>query len=141
MAVNNVILSGNLCNEVALEGEGTQRRVRNTLAVQRYYDKEKGAKTDFIPIVAFGGTAEYLANRATVGSNITVVGRLQVDSRGEGEERRTFYSVVINNVDIHTKKAAKDDSAGAEPAAEDEVTNQAVEDTVPDEENYEGLPF
>ena len=62
MAINKIILQGNLCKDVELlqtNNGGTY--LRNTIASQRNYAKEGQEKqSDFVSILAYGKTAEFI---------------------------------------------------------------------------------
>ena len=62
MALNRAMLQGNLCKDVELlqtSNGGTY--LRNTIASQRNYAREGEEKqSDFISILAYGKTAEFL---------------------------------------------------------------------------------
>lgn len=143
MAINKVCLSGNLCREVVLEGEDNSRRVKNSLAVQRYYDKEKKeAVTDFIPVTAWRGVADYLAKNASKGSRIMLEGRIQSNTTGEGDERRTYISVTIDNVDIVGNRSTEE-NVPENQETEGKTTTDAGDGFVdiPDNIDDSGLPF
>ncbi len=63
MALNKCIIQGNLCKDIELlttNNGGTY--LRNTIACQRNYSKDNEEKqSDFINIVAYGKTAEFIS--------------------------------------------------------------------------------
>ena len=62
----------------------------------------KGQPTaDFIDIVAFGGTAEYIANYSTKGNRVALTGKLQTRSYTNKEGKNVkITEVVVDSVDI-----------------------------------------
>ena len=78
---------------------GGNAYAKNSLAVRRSFkDKEtREYETDWVPITAFGKTAETLANYTNKGSSLAVEGSLQVtQTQNEAGENRTYYDVIIN---------------------------------------------
>lgn len=73
---------------------------KGTVACQREYKNNEGKyDADFIDFVAFGKTAEFIAQNTRKGGRIEVVGRNQID-RYEGQDGITRYShqVVVDSV-------------------------------------------
>ena len=78
---------------------GGNAYAKNSLAVRRSFkDKKSGEyETDWVPITAFGKSAETLANYTNKGSSLGVEGSLQVtQTQNEAGENRTYYDVIIN---------------------------------------------
>ena len=74
MQMNKAIYTGNLVRDINLTyapGSGVAV-LRNTIAVKRKVKDKKTGKyeSDFIPFVAFGGHAEFIANHFTKGQGI-----------------------------------------------------------------------
>ena len=78
--MNRVCLSGNLCKDIELKKTSSKKAVvSNTIAVSRYFKNDDGEyETDFINIVVWEKTAEYLSKYAKKGDRIELVGRWQV---------------------------------------------------------------
>lgn len=78
--MNRVCLSGNLCKDVELKKTSSKKAVvSNTIAVSRDFKNDDGEyETDFIDIVVWEKTAEYLSKYAKKGDRIEVVGKWQV---------------------------------------------------------------
>lgn len=99
--MNSVQLMGNLgrINELKYAQDG--RAVLNqSLAVRRDFKNKQGEyETDWVNIVAFGKTAELLANYTKKGDQIGVEGRIQPRSY-ENKQGQTVYvtEVVVNNI-------------------------------------------
>ena len=78
---------------------GGNAYAKNSLAVRRSFkDKQTGEyETDWVPITAFGKTAETLANYTNKRSSLAVEGSLQVtQTQNDAGENRTYYDVIIN---------------------------------------------
>ena len=100
--LNHIVLMGRLTRDPELRRTGTGIPVATfTLAVDRDFgsNKETGEKeTDFIDIVTWRNTAEFVAKYFTKGSMIVVSGRLQI--RGwtdKGGNKRRSAEVNADN--------------------------------------------
>lgn len=89
--------------------------VNFTVAVERdYQDENNDRKVDFIPVVAWNGTAKFIVNNFGKGGNISVQGRLQTRNWEDTEGKKHY------NMEIIAEKAyfSGDSKKGVE---EDEV--------------------
>ncbi|MDN6625962.1 MAG: single-stranded DNA-binding protein, partial [Pisciglobus halotolerans] len=75
-------------------GEGKQV-LTNTLAVPKSHRKEKGPEADFIPIVAWGKTAELIDHYCKKGDQIGLSGKMQSRTYTNKEDE-TVYIVEMN---------------------------------------------
>lgn len=113
MALNKVILMGRLTRDPELRRTQQGTAVASfSLAVDRDY-KAKGAEkeTDFIDIVAWRNTAEFVSKYFSKGRMAVVEGRLQVRSYTdkEGNNRRAAEVVADN---IYFGDSKKDGNSG-----------------------------
>lgn len=72
---------------------------KNSLGVRRdFKDKQTGQyETDWIPLTAFGKTAEIMSQHLRKGSKIEVVGKLQTNNYTDKDgNKRTSYDVIVN---------------------------------------------
>lgn len=102
--MNKLIITGNLVRDIDLkftEGTGTAI-LRNTIAAKRKYKDQSTGKyeSDFIPIVAFGKTAEFIAEHFNKGVGIQVEAHMQ--SGKYNKDGTTVYTLeaVIENVEF-----------------------------------------
>ncbi len=100
--LNHIVLMGRLTRDPELRRTGTGVAVASfSLAVDRdYQSRDSGEKTvDFIDVVAWRNTAEYVSKYFTKGRMAVVSGRLQIRqwTDKEGGKRRTA-EVVADNV-------------------------------------------
>jgi len=97
MALNRCILQGNLCKDVELlntNNGGTY--LRNTIASQRNYVKEGEQKqSDFVSILAYGKTAEFIQKYFKKGSQILVEGRIQTGSYDKDDGTKVYTTDLI----------------------------------------------
>lgn len=99
--LNAIMLMGRLTADPELRRTGTGLAVASfTLAVERDYPGPDGNReTDFIDIVAWRGTAEFVSKYFTKGQMATVSGRLQIRpwTDKDGTKRRSA-EVVADNI-------------------------------------------
>lgn len=100
--LNRIIIMGRLTKDPELRHTGSGTAVASfTLAVERdFKDKSSGQKvTDFIDVVAWRNTGEFVSNYFTKGRQAVVEGRLQMRDwqDRDGNKRRTA-EVVADNV-------------------------------------------
>ena len=101
--LNKAILNGRLTKAPELKQTNSGKNVCSfTIAVDRNRDREK---TDFIPIVAWGKTAEFVNQWFGKGDLITIVGRIEVRSYEDKDgNKRTAFEVLADDVSFCGKK-------------------------------------
>ena len=132
--LNKIILMGRLTRNPELRRTQSGTAVASfTLAVYRDYKPQDGEReTDFIDIVAWRGTAEFVSKYFTKGRMAVVEGRLQVrDWTDKDGNKRRSTEVVADNVYFGDSKRSESGTP-AEPSGELQE--------LPDEEKGE-LPF
>ena len=99
--LNHIVLMGRLTRDPELRRTGSGIAVASfTLAVDRDFASQGGEKeTDFVDIVAWRSTAEFVSKYFTKGRMAVVSGRLQIRNwqDKEGNKRRSA-EVVADNV-------------------------------------------
>jgi single-strand DNA-binding protein len=99
--LNHIVLMGRLTRDPELRHTGSGTAVASfSLAVDRDFKSQNGEKeTDFIDVVAWRSTAEYVSKYFTKGRMAVVSGRLQIRNwtDKEGGKRRSA-EVVADNV-------------------------------------------
>ena len=129
--MNNVSLVGRLTRDPEIKATNSgSSYARFSIAVDR---RGKDAGTDFINIVAFGKTSEFIERYFRKGQRIGINGRIQTGSY-EGKDGKKVYTfdVIAENVEFVESKSA---SASATPANADGLVN------IPDGVEDPGLPF
>ena len=106
--VNRVVLIGRLTrdpNELRTSPSGVSV-TSFTVAVDNRFSKQENNKADFIPVVVFNKTAEFICNYARKGALVAVEGRLQQRTY-QNKENRTVnvLEVVAENVQLLESKA------------------------------------
>lgn len=108
--LNHIVLMGRLTRDPELRRTGSGTPVASfAIAVDRDFKNDNGEKeTDFIDVVTWRNTAEFVSKYFTKGRMAVVSGRLQVRpwTDKEGNKRRS-YEVVADNVYFGDSK--KDD--------------------------------
>ena len=132
--LNKIILMGRLTRDPELRRTQSGTAVASfTLAVDRDYKPQDGEReTDFIDIVAWRGTGEFVSKYFTKGRMAVVEGRLQVrDWTDKDGNKRRSTEVVADNVYFGDSKRPESGTPAEPPGELQEL---------PDEEKGE-LPF
>lgn len=105
-SLNKVILIGNLTKDPELKQTPSGVSVTSfSIGVSRKYSGSDGNReTDFINIVAWRNTAEFIAKYFRKGSGISIVGSLQVRSYDSNGQKRYVTEVVAEEAGFIDKK-------------------------------------
>lgn len=97
MSFNKVILMGRLTSDPELKQSQSGVSVTSfSLAVDRRYTKEGQEKqTDFITIVAWRGTAEFISKYFRKGSSICIAGSIQTRSWKDSNGNNRYTTEVV----------------------------------------------
>ena len=124
--LNKAILNGRLTKTPELKQTQNGKSVCGfTIAVDRSRDREK---TDFIPIVAWGKTAEFVNQWFGKGDLITIVGRIEVRNyEDKNGNKRTATEIIaeevlfggIKNTTSASEKPAESKNGGFEQIDDD----------------------
>ena len=100
MSLNSVIILGRICNDLELRTTTSGLSVTSfTVAVDRQYKSGDEKQTDFISVVAWRGTADFVTRFFKKGQMIAIQGSLQVRNYEDKDgNKRTAYDVVADNV-------------------------------------------
>lgn len=99
--LNHITLQARLVRDPEIRKLPSGKSVANvSVACERDFSRDGGEKeTDFIDVVAFGGTADHLAKWYTKGKMIIVSGRLQIRTYTDKEgAKRRAAEVVADDV-------------------------------------------
>ena len=131
---NLVVLTGGLTADPELKTTPSGVSVTSfSIAVERPYKKGEEREADFINIVAWRQTAEFVTHYFTKGSLIGIEGSIQTrryeDKNGNN---RTAFEVVANNVQFVMPKSAAERAFTGEnnesPSEEQGFSNTETED-------------
>ena len=126
--LNHIVLMGRLTRDPELRYTQSQLPVVSfSLAVDRDFGGRDGGErqTDFIDIVAWRSTAEFVSKYFTKGSMAVVSGRLQIRdwTDREGNKRRSA-EVVADNVYFGESKRSREENSGAARGGSDSYANR-----------------
>ncbi len=153
MYLNKVFLYGNLTRDPELKALPSGSQVANFgLATNRTYKDKNGQKqeaTEFHNIVAFGRTAEVIAQYCKKGRPIFVEGRITTRSWDDKESGKKNYrtEIIVENFQFGADGGAKgaaspSDSRGSDKDPSNTSGQGGEEIQYPDEQiNPEDIPF
>lgn len=100
--MNKSVISGRLTKEIELRYSPAGMAVlRNTIAVNRYSKQDGQPTADFIPIVAFGKTAELIEKYSGKGKRLMVSGKIQTGSYDNAEGKKVYtMELVVDEVEF-----------------------------------------
>ena len=129
---NLVVLTGRICNDVELKYTPSNIPVCSfALAVDRR-GKGEDKQTDFINIVAWRQTAEFISKYFAKGSMIGIEGSIQTRKYQDKDgNNRTAFEVIANNVQFMESKKSDDNSSAPQSfsnASANDFVNIAGED-------------
>ncbi len=122
--MNKAIIIGNLVKDPELRTTQSNLSVCSfTVAVnRRFKNKEGGYDTDYINIVAWRQTAEFVAKYFSKGSKIALVGSIQTRSwEDEQGQRRYATEVVTDEVYFADSKRQADNQTEYMPASDERL--------------------
>lgn len=94
--MNQVALIGRITKEIELRYSASGTAVlRNSLAVNRKFKKDE---TDFINLLAFGKTAELMANHLNKGDQVGIEGHIQTGSYEKDGKKVYTTEVVVDSI-------------------------------------------
>lgn len=147
--MNVVTLIGRLTRDPELRySPSGMANVRITVAVDRGYNQQKRQEAeaqnqptaDFISCVAFGKTAELIANYFNKGNRIGLEGRIQTGSYDKQDGTKVYTTdVVINRV--HFVESASESQNGGQYVRRPQVNQGSNFDNPPVNSAYEDSSF
>lgn len=127
--LNNIVLMGRLTRDPELRRTGSGIAVASfTLAVDRDFASQGGEKeTDFVDIVAWRSTAEFVSKYFTKGRMAVVSGRLQIRNweDKEGNKRRSAEILADH---VYFGEAKRDKTTQGEPQYDPQGGFSEIED-------------
>ncbi len=148
MYLNKVILYGNLTRDPELKALPSGSQVANLgIATNRTYKDKNGQKqetTEFHNVVAFGRTAEVIAQYCKKGRPIYIEGRLQTRSWDDKESGKKNYrtEIIVDTFQFGADGGRSSGEPMGPSAEEQQAPNDGGDIKYPDEEiNPEDIPF
>ncbi len=147
--MNKVMLVGRLVRDPETrytQGKESMAVCRFTLAANRKYAREGEAQADFINIVAFGKTAEFISKYFVKGMAIGLSGRIQTRSyEDNGGQKRTAFEVICEECEFVERKAESGGAKSTVGAGKNTVgagKKQQAKQTREEYDDWDGyLPF
>ena len=142
MALNKIFLQGRLTRDPELRRTGCGTAVTSfSLACDRDFKSQSGEKeTDFIEVVAWKNTAEFVSKYFSKGRMAVVEGRLQIrDWTDKAGNKRTTAEVVADNVYFADSKRSESNDNQKENF--NALSGRLSDDFVPISEEGGELPF
>ena len=114
---NLAILTGRLTADPELKTTASGISVCNfSIAVDRAYKKGEEKQTDFLNVVAWRQTAEFVSKWFKKGSLIGIEGSIQTRKYQDKDgNNRTAFEIVANNVHFVESKKSTDVNVSADP--------------------------
>ena len=154
--LNTAIIMGRLTADPELRTTQTGLSVTSfTVAVDRNYKSGDERQTDFINVVAWRGTADFVSRYFKKGQMIAVQGSIQTRNyEDKNGNKRTAVEIVADNVSFCGSKNESGSTFGAQrqdsaPAVSYQSANAGSFSVLPDDnqgfpfgsDDDEGLPF
>lgn len=137
--LNKIVIMGRIVRDLELKRTNSGVSVVSlTLAVDRDFKNQNGEKdTDFIDVVAYRNTAEFMSKYFGKGRMAVVEGRLQIrDWQDKDGNKRRSAEVIADNVYFGDSK-----SESKTPAQNFGALNERMSEFAPIEQEDGELPF
>lgn len=98
--MNKVIIMGRLTRDPELKNPGTNSEVCSfSVAVDRKFKRDGEPEVDFLNVVTFGKTAQFVSKWFSKGKLILVCGRIQVRNwEDKNGNKRTAFDILADEV-------------------------------------------
>lgn len=97
--LNSSVIMGRICNDLELRKTPSGVSVtRFTVAVDRPYKQGDERKTDFINVIAWRSTAEFICKYFKKGSMIAIQGSIETGSYEKDGVKRNTFEINADNV-------------------------------------------
>ena len=144
MALNKVTLQGNIVRDIELlQTNNGGVYLKNSIACQRNYAKEGMEKqTDFINILAYGKTAEFIQKFFSKGKQILIEGRIQTGSYDKEDGTKVYTTdVIVEQVYFCGSKKEETKSDIPTPAGFEQAMQQNGIPFTSNNSSDDSLPF
>ena len=137
LSLNKVVLAGRLTADPELKATTSGISVTQfTLAVDRYMGKDADKRSDFISIVAWRQTAEFITRHFRRGSALCVVGSIQTRSWTDQNGGKRYATEVVADEAHFVESKGSSEQGAVAPAPATPTPMQQLEDI-----NQDDLPF
>lgn len=140
--MNKVILIGRLTKDPELTTtQNDVKRASFTLAVdRRFLDKDGNRQADFLPCVAWRGTAEFVGKYFTKGKKMALTGSVQTRSY-DAQDGTKRYVTEINVDEVEFVEPKGQSDQGTQSTAVTVYEPGHAEAAMTEAESYDDLPF
>lgn len=136
--INKVILGGRLAADPELKQTNSGTAVVSfNLAVSRRFQKDGEQKADFITVVAWKQTAEFIAKYFQKGSSICIVGNIQTRTWTDQNGQKRYATEVIADEALFVDSKSETGNTGGAYVPDQYKTEPQFENI----ESGEELPF
>lgn len=111
--MNRFVGIGNICKDIELKSTNSGKCVlQNSIAIRNDFKNANGEyDSEFVNIVVWGNTAEYMQKYAHKGMKIAVEGRIQTRSYDKTDGTKGYVTeVVCSNVELLEKVANRENT-------------------------------
>jgi len=142
--LNHIVLMGRLTRDPELRYTQSQTPVASfSLAVDRDFGGRDGSErqTDFIDVVAWRSTAEFVSKYFTKGSMAVVSGRLQIrDWTDRDGNKRRSAEVVADNVYFGESRRSREENGGSAPRNDGYAPRDSYQPRGNNYQNFDNAP-
>ena len=136
--LNNAVIMGRICNDLELRKTPSGVSVtRFTVAVDRAYKQGEERKADFINVIAWRSTSEFICKYFKKGSMIAIQGSIETGSYEKDGVKRNTFEIVADNVSFC---GSKNDGQGGNSSQNEPQATESVYDIDYDDSDSD-LPF
>ena len=130
--MNNVAIVGRLVRDVEArytQGENPMAIARFSVAVDRRFKKDGEQTADFISVVAFGKTGEFVDKYFSKGMRIGLTGRIQTGSYDKDGVKIYTTDVVAEQVEFVESKSSSEGQTTSQPKTDTFVPAGGINDS------------
>ena len=127
--MNKAVIVGRLVRDPDVRALNDGKTVSKfTVAVDRRFKNKNGEKeADFIPVVVFGKSAEFVAEYVKKGNMVSVAGRITTGSY-DNKEGKKVYTTEITADEVNSIGSKKDNQAGTDSESQQQDSKLSVMD-------------
>ena len=127
--MNKAVIVGRLVRDPDVRALSDGKTVSKfTVAVDRRFKNKNGEKeADFIPVVVFGKSAEFVAEYVKKGNMVSVSGKITTGSY-DNKEGRKIYTTEITADEVNSIGSKKDNQAGTDSESQQQDSKLSVMD-------------
>lgn len=126
--MNKIIVTGRLCKDIELKYTANNIAVtNNTIAVERKFDREK---VDFLNIVVWNKSAEFMSKYLSKGKKVIITGRLEVRVWQDNDNNNRYQHEIIVE-DLEPADSFRQQEQQQEPQQTEPIIYHDDDDSLP----------